>query len=194
MTEIMDPRLAIILAFAALIFVVLFQAAIWASRYVKVGLNQVLIVSGRQRRLPDGTFLGFRIVKGGGTFVWPVIEKVDVLSLEVFAVEMPKTKVRTSKGGPVEADCTAQLKIKGDDASIVAAAERFLSKSAEDMKNIVRPILEKHLRSTLDGLSFEEIGQNPDALADKVQAAASVELGQMGLVMMSFTIQDVRAV
>ena len=39
------------------------------SRYTKVGPNQVLIVSGRKHRLEDGTTVGFRIVKGGGTFV-----------------------------------------------------------------------------------------------------------------------------
>src|SRR5881409_3050331 len=54
------------------------------SRYTKVGPNQVLVVSGRKHRYldPDGTerARGFRIVKGGGTFVYPIIEKIDVLS------------------------------------------------------------------------------------------------------------------
>ena len=39
------------------------------SRYTKVGPNQVLIVSGNKHKLEDGTTVGFRIVKGGGTFV-----------------------------------------------------------------------------------------------------------------------------
>jgi len=190
----MNSQLIVILAVAGLVLYAFVSAAIWASRYTKVGPNQVLIVSGRKNQLPDGTFAGFRIVKGGGTFVWPVIEKVDVLSLEVFTIEMPNSMVRTAKGGPVEADCVAQAKIKGDDASIVVAAEHFLGKSAADMKNIVRPILERQLRTTLDGLSFEEIDQKPDALADKVQAAASGDLGNMGLSMISFIIMDVRAV
>src|SRR5207247_2915881 len=87
------------------IFLYFVFAFIWASRYVKVGPSQVLIVSGRQRQLPDGTRVGFRLVKGGGTFVFPVVEKVDVLSLEVFRVEMPKSKARTAKGVSVETDC-----------------------------------------------------------------------------------------
>src|SRR5215468_10204741 len=67
-----------------IVVVVIIFLAIWASRYTKVGPNQVLIVSGRKHRITDadGTvqYRGFRVVKGGGTFVIPVIEKVDVLS------------------------------------------------------------------------------------------------------------------
>lgn len=49
----------IILGVVAIVFVMFVFAAVWASRYVKVGPNQVLIVSGRQRQLPDGTRVGF---------------------------------------------------------------------------------------------------------------------------------------
>jgi hypothetical protein len=73
----------------------LYDHVIEKLRYAKVGPNQVLIVSGRKHHLPDGTSVGFRIVKGGGTFVFPIIEKLDVLSLEVLTIEMPKCKVPT---------------------------------------------------------------------------------------------------
>src|SRR5689334_11853874 len=75
-----------------IVVVVIIFLAIWASRYTKVGPNQVLVVSGRKHRYtdPDGTVLtrGFRVVKGGGTFVIPVIEKVDLLSLELLTIDV----------------------------------------------------------------------------------------------------------
>jgi flotillin len=64
----------LIFVVAAMVLVTLLFAAVWASRYVKVGPNRVLIVSSRLHQLPDGTRRGFRIVRGGGTFVIPVIE------------------------------------------------------------------------------------------------------------------------
>ena len=182
----------LILTVAGMVLVTVIFAAIWASRYVKVGPNRVLIVSGRQHLLPDGTRRGFRIVKGGGTFVVPVIEKADLLSLEVLSIELPKLSVRTT-GAPVEVDCLAQVKIKGDDASILAAAEHFLSKSEGEMKNIVRPILEKHLRAILGSLNTEEIDRDPEACAARVEAAASLDLGNLGVGIVSFTIRPVRA-
>jgi flotillin len=182
-----------IFAAASLVLVLIVFIGIWSSRFVKVGPNQVLIVSGRKIQLPDGRFAGFRIVKGGGTFVFPVIERADVLSLEVTTIEMSRAKAQAAGGRAVEADCVAQVKINSDDVSIAAAAEYFLSKSQTEIKNIVRPVLEKHLSSVLGNLSVEEATQNPAACAARVRTAAAVDLGKMGLSMISFSIRNSRA-
>src|SRR5215475_4575747 len=98
----------IIAGVASFLFVMFIFFAIWASRYTKVGPNQVLVISGRkhQRADPDGTMheVGFRIVKGGGVFVWPVYEKVDILSLELLTSDVQTPEVYTSKGVPVLVD------------------------------------------------------------------------------------------
>jgi flotillin len=177
---------------AALTVIIFVYVLIWASHYAKVGPNQVMIVSGRKIQLPDGRFAGFRIVKGGGTFVFPVIERADVLSLEVITIDMPGSKAQTAGGRAVEADCAAQIKINSDDASIVAAAEHFLNKNQTEIKNIVRPVLEQHLSSALGNSSNEEMIQNPAACAAKVQTAAAGDLGKMGVGMISFSIRNAR--
>jgi flotillin len=183
----------IVIATVVIVLVVFLLMFMVLSRYTKVGPNQVLIVSGRKIQLPDGTFAGFRVVKGGGTFVWPVIERTDILSLEVTTIEMARARAQTAGGRAVEADGIAQIKISGDDASIVAAAEHFLSKSQTEIKNIVRPVLEKHLSSVLGGSSLEETTQNPAACAARVQTSAAADLGKMGLNLISFTIRNARA-
>src|SRR5665213_3500152 len=71
-----------IIAAVVIVIVVFLLLYMIFSRYTKVGPNQVLIVSGRKHKLEDGSSVGFRIVKGGGTFVLPIFEKVDLLSLE----------------------------------------------------------------------------------------------------------------
>ena len=121
----MNQQYMVILAAAGIVLILLINIAIWLSRYTKVGPDQVLIVSGQKRRLPDGSVIGFRIVKGGGTFVFPVIERADVLSLEVITADMPRFRAQSAGGRAVEADCSAQVKINSDDASIIAAAEIF---------------------------------------------------------------------
>ncbi|HEY2328797.1 MAG TPA: flotillin family protein, partial [Verrucomicrobiae bacterium] len=147
------PWMKIVLAVGAVIFVLFIFVLIWASRYTKAGPNQVLIISGSKRKLtdPDGNVreVGFRVVKGGGTFVIPVKEKVDVLSLELLTIDVQTPEVYTSKGVPVKVDGVAQIKVKGDDISIATAAEQFLSKSVDDIKNIAMQTLEGHLRAIL---------------------------------------------
>src|SRR2546422_11604204 len=163
-----------VIAIVALIVVVVIFMAIWASLYTKVGPNEVLVVSGRKHRYsdPDGTvqMRGFRVVKGGGTFVIPVIEKVDRLSLELLTIDVQQEQdVYTSKGVPVRVDGVAQIKVKGDDISISTAAEQFLSKKTEEIKNIAMQTLEGHLRAILGTMTVEDIYQNRDAFASKVQ-------------------------
>src|SRR5580692_10964118 len=111
--------MGIVAGVGAALFVLFVFLGIWASRYVKVGPNEVLIISGRRRKVvdPDGNVreVGFRVVKGGGRFVWPVYEKVDKLSLELLTIDVIQQQdVYTSKGVPVRVDGVAQIKIKGD--------------------------------------------------------------------------------
>src|SRR5690242_17664525 len=182
---------------AAFLFVFFMFIAIWASRYTKVGPNQVLVISGRKHRIadPDGTIrdVGFRIVKGGGVFVWPVYEKVDILSLELLTIDVQQEQdVYTSKGVPVRVDGVAQIKVKGDDVSIATAAEQFLSKTTDEIKGVAMQTLEGHLRAILGTMTVEDIYQNRDAFASKVQEVAAGDMANMGLGIVSFTIKDIR--
>src|SRR5277367_1786449 len=183
----------IITVAVVVIVIVLFLLVILVlSRYTKVGPNQVLIVSGRKHTLEDGSQVGFRIVKGGGTFVYPILEKVDLLSLELLTIDVQTPEVYTSKGVPVKVDGVAQIKVKGDDISIATAAEQFLSKPTDEIKNIATQTLEGHLRAILGTMTVEDIYQNRDAFASKVQEVAAGDMANMGLSIVSFTIRDIR--
>jgi len=192
----MGPTTLVIGGVAAFLFVFFMFIGIWASRYTKVGPNQVLVISGRRHRItdPDGTArdVGFRIVKGGGVFVWPVYEKVDLLSLELLTIDVQTPEVYTSKGVPVKVDGVAQIKVKGDDVSIATASEQFLSKTTDEIKNVATQTMEGHLRAILGTMTVEDIYQNRDAFASKVQEVAAGDMANMGLGIVSFTIRDIR--
>src|ERR1043165_593711 len=188
--------LEIVAAAGAVLLVFFIFMGIWASRYTKVGPNQVLVISGKKHRMtdPDGQSrdVGFRIVKGGGVFVWPVFEKVDILSLELMTIDVQTPEVYTSKGVPGKVDGVAQTKVKGDDISIATAAEQFLGKSTDEIRNIATQTLEGHLRAILGTMTVEEIYQNRDAFASKVQEVAAGDMANMGLGIVSFTNRDIR--
>jgi flotillin len=185
----------VVAVFGIVIVVIIFMA-VWASRYTKVGPNQVLIVSGRKHKVVDAEgqvqTRGFRVVKGGGTFVIPVIEKEDLLSLELLTIDVQTPEVYTSKGVPVRVDGVSQIKVKGDDVSIATASEQFLGKSQDEIRNIATQTLEGHLRAILGTMTVEEIYQNRDAFASKVQEVAAGDMANMGLGIVSFTIRDIR--
>ncbi|MEK7269376.1 MAG: SPFH domain-containing protein [Planctomycetota bacterium] len=174
----------VIIAAVIVLFVFL---VILFSRYQKVGPNEVLIVSGR--RTQDR---GFRIVKGGGTFVIPVIEKAERMSLEVMTLDVQTPEVYTEKGVPVRVDGVAQIKIRGDLESITTAAEQFLSKSQEEIMRVALQTVEGHLRAILGAMNIEDIYKNRDAFAGRVQEVAATDLANMGLQIVSFTLRDIK--
>ena len=199
----MNPMLALLpelgpVAFAvvAIVVVIVLFTMVWAGRYTKVGPNEVLVVSGRKHVFTDAEgqrfARGFRIVKGGGTFILPVIEMSNVLSLELLTIDVQTPEVYTSKGVPVKVDGVAQIKVKGDDVSIATAAEQFLSKGTAEIKNIAMQTLEGHLRAILGTMTVEDIYQNRDQFAQKVQEVAAGDMANMGLGIVSFTIRDIK--
>jgi flotillin len=186
-----------ILVAVGMLFVLLVMAGLYASRYKKIGPNQVLVVSGRRRVMVNPVTgqreqVGFRVVKGGGTFIIPVLERVDVLSMEILTIEVEVRNVYTVQGVPVHVDGVAQIKIRGDDASIYTAAEQFLSKGPDGIIYVAHETLAGHLRAILGMLTVEEIYKDRDAFAQKVLEVSGGDLANMGLEIVSFVIKDIR--
>lgn len=187
------PVVVIVVAFVVVFFLALL---VWASRYTKVGPNEVLIISGRTHTMPtaDGrmTKTGFRIVRGGGVFVYPVVERVDILSLELMTIDVKTPEVYTGQGVPIMVDGVAQVKVRGDEVSIRTAAEQFLSKSQSDIMNVALQTLEGHLRAILGTMTVEDVYKNRESFAGRVQEVAATDMANMGLSIVSFTIRDIR--
>lgn len=167
-----------------------------AKRYKKVGPNQVMVISGRRNRVrnPDGSIevTGYRIRKGGGAFVFPLLERVDILSLEVMTLDITTPEVYTKPGVPIVVDGVTQVKIKGDEGSIRTAAEQFLGKTVDQIKQVALQTIEGHLRAIIGTLTVEEIYRNRDQFAASVQEVAVSDMANMGLSIVSFTLKDIR--
>jgi len=179
-----------ILIAAVLVIVIFILISVFVGRYVKVGPDEALIVSGRKKRMSNGQVVGFRIVKGGATFVWPVLEVAKTISLRIMPLDV-NSSAYTSQGVQVTVDGIAQVKIDSTEEAIATAAEQFLSLKDEEIRRIATQTLEGHLRSIVGNLTVEEINQNRDAFAQKVQELAASDLANMGLKIISFTIREI---
>jgi flotillin len=149
----------------------------------KVGPNEVLVVSGRGR---------VKFITGGADMVVPLFHTYNSLSLEVMTLDVTTPEVYTSQGVPILVDGVAQIKIRKDEASLHAAAERFLGKNSAEIAKIALETVQGHLRAILGTLSVEDIYRNRDQFAQKVQEISTGDLANMGLGIDSFTIRDIR--
>jgi flotillin len=160
--------------------------AVWAHQYTKVGPNEVLIISGRRRR-----DRGYRIVRGGGTYVRPFREKVQRLSLELMQFDVRTAETYTMHGVPVQVDGVCMVKIDGSDEGIERAAEQFLSRAREDIVRTAMQAVEGHMRSAVGGLSIEDIYRERQKLVAGVRELAGPDLERMGLTVVSLTIRSI---
>ena len=191
MAGIEDWGLIALLVVGLLVAFIIF-ALIFAARYVKVGPNEVLIVSGMKHTMADGRSVGFRVKKGGGTFVWPVLEKAETLSLELMTIDVKTPSVYAINGVPIRVDGVAQIKVKGEETAIRTAAEQFLSKTPNEIMQIAHQTLEGHLRAIIGKLTVEELYKDRDKFAQSVQNESSTDFANMGLQIISFTIKEVQ--
>jgi flotillin len=120
-----------------------------------------------------------------------VLERTDHLSLELMTIEIVTPNVYTMQGVPVTVDGVAQVKIGSDDVSIVTAAEQFLSKKVVEIQNVALQTLEGHLRAIVGAMTVEEIYKDRDKFAQRVQEVSALDMKNMGLTIVSFTIKNI---
>lgn len=71
------------------------------------------------------------------------------------------------------------------------ALQHFVGMSENQIQNSLLQTLEGHLRAILGTLTVDEIYKERDMFASKVQETATLDMAQMGLTILSFTIKDV---
>ncbi|WP_369546272.1 flotillin family protein [Bacillus velezensis] len=186
----------IIIVIGIVFFLLIALIAVFITKYRTAGPDEALIVTGsylgnKNVHIDEGGNR-LKIVRGGGTFVLPVFQQAEPLSLLSSKLDVSTPEVYTEQGVPVMADGTAIIKIGGSIGEIATAAEQFLGKSKDDREQEAREVLEGHLRSILGSMTVEEIYKNREKFSQEVQRVASQDLAKMGLVIVSFTIKDVR--
>ncbi len=180
------PVIILVVVIAVLIALMLIS-----RNYIKVSPNQAAVISGRKRKLSDGSTAGYRLVRGGATLVFPFLEKVEFLDLNVITVPLATQRAYTVQGVPVSVKAVANVKIKGDDTSLRSAAERFLGMPQAQFHQLVFQTLEGHLRAILGTLTVEEINNDRQSFAMKLTTEAAGDLEKMGIGLDALTIQEI---
>src|SRR5437870_3215390 len=167
-----------------MVLVVALLSSFLASLYRKAGPHEALVVYG---------FRGTRIVKGHGTVIFPMIEAVRQLSLELMSFDVaPVQDLYTKQGVAVTVEAVAQIKVKSDLESIHTASEQFLTKTPDQREALIRLVMEGHLRGIIGQLTVEQIVKEPEMVADRMRATCADDMSKMGLEVISFTIKEVR--
>jgi flotillin len=154
--------------------------------------NEILVFSGRKRRLKDGTEVGYRIIKGGRGLRIPIIESVTRLPLNIIPIDLELTGALTNGVIPINIQAMANVKIAGsEEQGLSNALERFLGKNISDLSQVAKENIEGSLRGVLATLTPEEANSNRLEFAERVAGEARSDLMRLGLVLDTFKIKHI---
>ncbi len=156
-----------------------------ASRYKVAKPNEALIIAGNRRAAG-----GIRVVVGGGTLVYPLVNVARRISLEVQSITVGLDGAVTIQGVPVAVEGIVNVKIADNESSIRQAAQRFLDTQV-GIPEIVRNVMEGSLRTIIGQLTVEQLIRDREVFATRVQEVANADLEGTGLAIDVFTIQSI---
>jgi len=178
--------------FAAVGFAIVFTVVALVSRFLLICQpNEAIVLSGRRRRLPDGTEVGYRVIRGGRALRVPVLERASRLSLETIPLNLTVQNAYSAGGIPLKVDAVANVKIASEEPVLGNAIERFLDKGMHEVHQIAKETLEGNLRGVLATLTPEEVNEDRLKFAQSLIEEADQDLGQLGLKLDTLKIQNV---
>lgn len=177
---------------AAIILVLLF---VLISSYKKVGPNEVLIITGGFLHGPfvmsnEKTHTRVKVIKGGGAFVWPIIQQAEVQSLDTFNIPVTVEDIMTKDMVPVDVKATALLRVGSDPELIAIASEKTLGLDETERNAQLTEIVKGGVREVLSGLTPLEANQRA-AFQDAVIKAITSTFANLGLEITKLTITSI---
>ena len=190
------PTNLILIAAIVVLLVVIALGVI--TRYRVAGPDQAFIVTGRKgkpvKNVETGEMStdlsGQKVVMGGGVFVAPFVQRRYVLHLSSRRIMIQIRGAVSGQGVKLNLDGVAIVKVGGNEDSIRAAAQRFLSQQQE-IETFTQETLAGSLRSIVGSLSVEQIIRDRAAFAQRVADEAEASLTGQGLTLDTFQIQDI---
>lgn len=166
----------IILALVALIVII-------KSCWKVAGTNEVLIISGLGK---------VRRKSGGGTFVIPLVQKVQRMTLENIQVDFTsRNEIPTKDAIHVLVDAVANMSISVEPERQAIAASKFAGYNIQQIRDIVIPVLEGNIREIISQTNFEDlIRGDKKAFSELVMENVTPNLADLGIDLTTFNIQN----
>jgi flotillin len=189
--EALDISPAIIGAAAGLLLVVLLVWIVTRFLYI-CGPEEVLIFSGRQRELKDGSKVGYQVLFGGRKWKTPLVERVDRMDLRTIPIDIKSSNAYSKGGIPLVLHAIAMVKVSDNPKHITNAIERFLGRDVSEIRRVAKETLEGHLRGVVARLTPEEVNEDRLKFAGALQKEAQEDFKKLGIYLDILKIQSVQ--
>lgn len=124
--------------------------------------------------------------------MWPIIEDYAYLSLTPIGIDANLTNALSKQNIRVDVPCRFTVGISTEPDSMLAAAERLLGQTAQQIQELARDILFGQLRLVIATMSIEELNSDRDKFLEAITANVEVELKKIGLRLINVNVTDIK--
>jgi len=122
----------------------------------------------------------------GWTWVWPMIEKYDLVDLRVKTIDVPKQHVVTKDGIEVVIDAIVYLKVKKDNQSVVNSIIEV-----EDYSKAAQLFVVSSLRDVIGSVVLGDVISNIEVINAKIKENLDQISKDWGIIVESIEINDI---
>lgn len=176
--------LGILAAFVAVIF--FSTIVLLKTNYKRCSSNQVLVIFGKTKQGQAA-----KTVHGGASFVWPLFQDYEYLSLEPIQIEIPLRGALSMENIRVNVPSVFTVAIGTAPEVMTNAAIRLLDLSTQDIRKQAEEIIFGQLRQVIASMGIEDINRDRDTFLQHIQNSVEPELKKIGLVLINVNITDI---
>lgn len=153
--------------------------------------NELLVISGQQHKLADGSSVGYKVLHGGRCLRIPILEEVNRMDKRLIPVRVEVQNAYSKGGIPLTVHAIANVKVTSDRKFVRNAIERCLSMSPRQIGTVAQQTLEGVLREVIAELTPEEVNEDRLKFAETLRKHAGDDLQKLGLELDVLKIQTV---
>ena len=168
------------------VLLILFFLTILVRQYRRCPSNRVLVVYGK-----IGGERTANCLHGGGTFIIPLLQDYQYMTLEPLTIDIDLTSALSKKNIRVNVPSTFTIGISTQRDIMNNAAERLLGMDEQEIKTQARDIILGQMRLVIATLGIEEINQDREKFLDLVNKNVNYELNKIGLEVINVNIRDI---
>jgi len=164
----------------------------FASRYKVCPTNRLLVISGATNLTNEHGEPMPKVIAGGGTFVWPIIQQYNFLELAPFTLKVALQDALSAETIRVAVPSAFTLAVGNGSPHKENAATRLVGKSEDEIKALAAETIVGTLRQVVAVMSIQEINSNRDDFRRRIETTLVPELTKLGLSLLNVNIQDLR--
>lgn len=153
--------------------------------------NEIIVFSGRRRRLADGSSVGYSVVQHGGRLRVPIIEMAERMDVSTMTVHINISNAYSRGNIPLTVGAIANVKVSTRPGLMDNAVERFLGRDREEVRQVAKETIEGSLRGALAKLTPEQVNEDRLSFVEALSDEAEDDLRKIGIQMDTLKIQSV---